>query len=127
MLLRWNEKMGDLSRYLEAEDGRVYTLAGATVLNESDGFFHLGIRITLSPPEMFPPHSVFFALCVADHEGKAQVKTGHEGKPRLIDLSNANECDEFYDDIVKGVKQCFGDPQKPGSKIIGFSVDSANS
>ncbi len=120
--LKWNEKTGEQRTYREAEEGQHYTLMGATVFDPEDGYWHLGVCITLTPPGTFPPQWVSFALCVTEHEGKPMVKVGVNGKPRQIDLNVQDQCKVFYDGIVENIKQSFGDSKKSDSKRIGFVV-----
>jgi hypothetical protein len=122
--LKWNEATGERRAYREAEDGMRYTLPGATVFDREDGYWHLGVCVTLSPPGTLPSQWVSFALCVTEHEGKPMVKIGIPGKPRQIDLNDPRQCNEFYESIVDNIKSSFSDSRKSDSKRIGFVVSS---
>jgi hypothetical protein len=122
--LRSNEASGELRAYREPEDGGRYTLLRAIVFDDEDGYYHLGLCVTLTPPNVFPPQWVSFALCVTEKDGKPTVKIGFVGEPRQIDLNDASQCGAFYEGIVESLKQCFRDPKKSNSKTIGFGVSS---
>ena len=121
--LKWNEDRGEeQGRYKQAEEGMNYTLLGATVFDSEDEYWHLGVCITLTPPNVLPPQWVSFALCVTERDGKPLVKIGVPGKPRQIDFADLEQCNAFYESIVENIKESFRDSKKSSSKKIGFVV-----
>jgi len=120
--LRWNEGAGDARAYVEAENGMRYTLPGATVFDKDDGYWHLGLCITLSRPGAIPPQWVYFVLCVTELDGKPMVKVGVVGKPRQIDFDSPEQLNALYEYIFESVMKCFHDSNKDASKPIGFVV-----
>jgi hypothetical protein len=121
--LRWNGATGNDRKYTEVEEGDKYTAMGATALDEADGYWHLGIRISLVHSAALLPRWVFFVLCAAEEDKKPMVKIGVDGKPIQIDLNDPTQCNAFYDTIVEGIKQCFSDPTDSNAeKTMGFVV-----
>src|ERR1700684_4410779 len=49
--LLWNEDRGT---YREADDGMMHGVPDAAFYNKSDGYWHLGVAITLSPKGSIP-------------------------------------------------------------------------
>lgn len=113
--LRWNGLTDEDSRYEPAEEGMLYALPGAVVRDE-EGFWHLGISLNLAAGV-----SVFFALCTSEQEGKPLVKIGRYGKTSQIDLESQEQCNDFYEEMVRRIKDSLEDPQK-AAKTFGFSV-----
>jgi hypothetical protein len=119
--LRWNEATGEERAYKAPEKGQ-YTLPGATEFDQEDGYWHLGVRIELSPPTLFPPEWVFFPLCVTEHEGKPLVKLGVAGEPRRVNPDDPADRNALYEVIFETIKQCYDSSKKSASKSIGFVV-----
>jgi len=103
----------------DPEEGVQYAFAGAVHYAE-DGYWHLGLVITLIP---FQP--LLIELCVNDRDGKVAVKAGRDGKPRTINLQNPTERAAFYDEIVEDVKRYFTEEpdfnDAPSMRKIGFN------
>jgi hypothetical protein len=114
-LLRWNGA-GVEPQYDEADPGMIYTISGAMQFNEEDQFWHFGLRLALTGMQW-----AIFGLGVADRDGKAMVRIG-PGNARQIDLSDQNQCNEFYDSIVESIKHCYRDDGNIVPKAIGFCV-----
>jgi hypothetical protein len=121
--LKWNEATGEDRAYLEPGEGKMYAPLGAIEFDIEDSYWHLGVSITLTRPDL-SPQRVFFPLCVTEREGKLMVKLGANGKERQIDQNDPAQLDAFYEHIVEIVKQCFRAPRKPTTKPIGFVVDA---
>jgi hypothetical protein len=121
--MRWNKCEGELSQYLEAEEGKKWALVSAVEFDNVGTWCHLGVCITLNPSNPKSSRWVSFALCMSEQEGKPTVKIGDFGKQYQVDLKDARQCDQFYEEIVKMVKQCF-DTHNRDSKAIGFNVGS---
>ena len=93
-----------------------------TCFGDEDGYWQLGVRIELMPPSHLQQHSVFAVFWVSKSEGKPMVKVSPAGKPRPLDLDDAKQCEDFYDGLVDGIKECFDG--KPSAATIGFVVSS---
>lgn len=122
--LRWNGITGDGRAYLDAETGSRYALPGATVFDDEDGYYHLGLRILLSPSNVLPPMWVSFILCVTEKDGKLVARIGLVGEGHQIDLNDLNRCEKFYESIVEKLKESFQDSKKKANSKIGFAVSS---
>jgi len=127
--LRWNGEAGDDRKYSEAVEDDPYTLLDAIALDEGDGYWHLGLRISLLHSGALLPRWVSFVLCAAEQDQKPMVKIGVEGKPIPIDPNDAAQCNAFYETIIEGIKQCFRPPADSSSqktstpqKTMGFEV-----
>jgi len=117
----WNERTDEERSYLPAEEGKKYTMFGATKFDRSDRCWHLAVCITLSEPGPFEEWAAFL-LCVTDAAGKAMARVGLQDKLRQIDLGDPSQCNQFYDDIVKALVEAFRGNQTPGPKTIGFTA-----
>jgi hypothetical protein len=53
--LKWNEATGEKRAYSRPEDGKSYTLLGATDFDAEDGYWHLGVCINLNSQAVFFP------------------------------------------------------------------------
>ena len=122
--LRWNGATADERKYSEAVEDDPYTLLDAIALDEADGYWHLGLRISLLHSGALLPRWVSFVLCAAEQDQKPMVKISVEGKPIQIDLNDAGQCNAFYETIVEGIKQCFRAAPADSSpqKTMGFEV-----
>ena len=90
-------------------------MAGATVL-DAEGFWRIGVHVDLGVG------TIFFPLWMAEQDGIAVTKVA--GKNLKIDVSNQQECNEFYDQLVSRIKEAFSDPKKSKSSGFGFIVGS---
>ncbi len=115
----------------EPKKNTQYNIVGATHFNDNDGYWHLGLCMTLTKnPNVFPKQRVLVAICITEHDGKVMVKRGPEDKPRQLDLDNQSQYSEFYESIVERVKEFFaGGPQEftdtsASLKRIGFRAES---
>lgn len=122
--LRWNGLQGDERRYLPLEEGNVYTLTGATVFDESDGYWHLGLLIYLNPRNHLPRLHIVFALCVTERNDAPLVKVGIDGKPRTVFLNNPAARNQFCEEIVQRAISTFekADYPKVSQQAIGFNL-----
>ena len=122
--LRWNGETGDDRKYSEAVEDDPYTLMDAIALDEADGYWHLGLRISLLHSGALLPRWVSFVLCAAEQDQKPMLKIGVDGKPIQIDLTDAAQCNAFYETIIEGIKQCFRPPaaDSTSEKTMGFVV-----
>jgi hypothetical protein len=125
LFMRWNKVEGEGRRYQPPDDGR-YNLVGATELDRADGYWHLGLLITVSEPGRFPEQWFGFVLCVSeDRDGTPLVKLGVAGKPRRLDLGDADQCEEFYRSVFDMAKQMLsGKGDQRIQKEWGFSVSA---
>lgn len=121
--LRSNNLSGGERRYRVPEEGGSYTLPGAATF-EDDGFWHLGIGVTLSPAGTFPERWIGAVVCVSDEGSQPKVKIGVNDKPRTVDLSDTRQCAAFCDELAVFLKEKFDNPQKitRQSEQIGFST-----
>jgi hypothetical protein len=118
--LKWNGQRDGTRRYLPAEPGITYTLPGAIDYDETDGFWHLGLRIVLGPDNVAPKPWVTFALCIKEQNQTPMVKVGIDGKPRTIFLDNENARNQYCEIITEEAVKAFSNPTEPGIKVIGF-------
>jgi hypothetical protein len=118
--LRSNDLPGEARRYSPPEDGGFYTLPGAATFEE-DGYWHLGISVTLSPKGTFPARWIGAIVCVTENGGQADVKIGANGKSRTVNFSDAKQCAIFCDELAVFLKERFDNPQKI-TRQIGFST-----
>jgi hypothetical protein len=119
--LRSNGLPGEERRYRPAEDEGLYSLPGAVTFDEQDEYWHLGVAITLSRPGVFPERWIGGVLCGTEDDGQAVVKIGANGKPRVIDFSDPNQCANICDEFSEFLKGSFDNPRKI-TKQIGFST-----
>ena len=113
-LLKWNGIMGEGSAFESAEPSS-FTMMGATVLGD-DGFWRLGLRISLGSG------AVQLAFAVAEQDGIPVIRGAD--KPRPIDFSDQQQCNDFYDEVVGKIKAAFIEPQKPKGTTFGFIVQT---
>jgi hypothetical protein len=117
--LKWNGEGEENRRYLPAEDGQLYSMQAATQFDDSDKYWHLGVRIRLSQLQF-----VTFALCVGDEDGTLKVKAGDRGKPQNLALDSDTEIKVLCDSIAEAVIQVYSDPKNSAMKDVGFSPNS---
>ena len=98
-----------------ADPGRRYSLSGATVFDDSDGYWNLGIRISLTQLQF-----ITFVLCVTEEGGIVKVKTGRNAKPRVLNLDSEGDINAFCDSIADGVVAVFAEPRSSNSRTLGF-------
>jgi hypothetical protein len=123
-LLRWNGLTGDERAYSASGDGK-YVIPQAAEFDEEDGYWHLGVRVTLSDPGNFPVNWFAFTLCVTEEQCKPVVKLGFMGKPQSLDFEQPTQCAPFYEGIVTTVMQRIKAPiKKDSQKTIGFTFAS---
>jgi hypothetical protein len=122
--LRWNGLKGEERDYARADGGGSFTLPGAAEFDEDDGFWHLGVHITLRPPGHFPPTAVSFVLCVKVQKGQSILKIGIDGKECQVDPSEPAQAQAFYDRVLEDVKRSFLEPNSSKHKSIGFTMGS---
>lgn len=120
--LRWHRAEGETPVYKEAQDNMEYSLPAAVVFDEEDGYWHLGMRVRLTPPGVFPTDWFFFAFCVTEEEGGPMVKVA-SFKPTRVDFSDANWRSVLYDPLVEDVKRGPSDTKKGGLEGIGFTAN----
>jgi|SRR5947209_3228308 len=106
-------------------EGRQYSLPGAIDFDD-DGFWSLGLRITLfEKPNVFPHRMILVPLFLKDEGHKVLVRIGRDGDPTEIDIGNESERNRLYDRIVDTVKRYFSNGlqraiEKPGALKVGF-------
>jgi hypothetical protein len=122
--LKWNGKEGTERWYSPAENGRVYSLPGAVAFDESDGFWHLGLSIGLTPENELPKQRVAFVICVAEQGETVQVKMGIDAKPKTVFIHNEQARNLFCEGIAQGAITAFNEAKKkPKSDTIRFRVN----
>jgi hypothetical protein len=124
MYLRWNRLTGEDREYQEPRDGGRWALPGAVEFDEEDGYWHLGLCVTLTKPGTFPPMWFAFTLCISEQQGKLMVKTGLIEQPRTLDPLDTFDCAQLYEDIVDVVMARMKEPERrlEQRKKIGFDV-----
>jgi hypothetical protein len=121
--LRWNGLTGDDRSFTEPHDGGKWSLPGAITFEEEDEYWHLGVCVTLTNPGTFPENWFSFELCVSERQGQLMVKIGVVGTPRVLDLSDAAQCADFYDEIVNDALERISEPRsKSRAKKMGFEI-----
>ena len=119
VFLKWNGKKGEGRGYLAREDQTTpfYTLPGAAGYDESDGYWHLGICISLA--ESFLGH-VSFLLCTNEQNGEPMLRMGLQERPEPVSIDDTAAQKLCCDKLMKRLTKLYSDPTKPGSKAIGF-------
>lgn len=125
--LKWNGHQEEARQYLAAEEGMKYALPGAIDYDEINGFWNLGILITVTPDNVFPKQWVTFALCIKEQNQTPLVKIGLDGKAQLVQLENLGARNQYCEMIAEQVIKAFSDPTEPGSKVIGFALGTGPS
>ena len=103
--LRWNGA---------TDERRTYTLQGAMVFDESNGYWHLGISLDLTSMRF-----VMFLLCVTEENTKPVFRFG--GKSRSLDFNDPSQTYPMYEEIVETIKRSFCERRSSESRRIGFS------
>jgi|SRR5580698_7484809 hypothetical protein len=85
----------------DAEEKDGYTLPGA-MHYANDGFWHLGLCLKLQAMK-----AVLIEICLTRAKEKVLVKTGANGRTQELDLTNATECEAFYERMVNDVKSFY--------------------
>jgi hypothetical protein len=88
------------AQYLPAEEGKHYTLPGAIQFCEEDGYWHLGLAITLSAPDVFPSVWYGFVIMLKEDGKDVLVKTGLEKKEWRIPSDQIGSCVEVFESIA---------------------------
>ncbi len=114
MYLAWNPAT---RVYAEAEDGKHHSAISAMEF-DGDGYCHLGFSINLARSGGSSANWASFGLVVSETDGKVSAKLSEMGKPYSINFDSAATCNEFYDLIVKEIKQAFANPHTHSP--IGF-------
>ena len=113
--LKWNGGLDEQRHYYPADAGQRYSLQGAAVFDDSDGYWHLGIRISLTQLQF-----VSFALCVTQQDGTIKVKTGVDAKPQTLNIDNEAELRAYCESIADKVIQVYAEPKSSESRTFGF-------
>jgi hypothetical protein len=108
----------------EIDEKMNYFIPGAAHETE-DGFWHVGLWITISETPMRWA-TLVIDLSVAEVDGKVVVKIAEKDSPRPIDLGDTHQCNEFYERLVKMISNVLvGRPRsgKPSdANPIGFRI-----
>lgn len=116
---------GPERRHTEPEDGGKWTFPGAIEFDEDDGYWSVGICVTLTSPGAFPSNWFSFALYVSEDKGQTLAKVGSVGKPRIVDTKDSAQCALLYDEIVNDVMAFIEEPRRRlSAKKIGFETPS---
>jgi hypothetical protein len=114
----------------DAKKDTFYAIPGAAHFDPNDGFWHVGLVITLAErPNTFPRLRALTKVSVRERDGKVVVKRGGDDRPRELNLGDQQQCNEFYDDIVEHVKEALGKrlqdvAVKPSdAQTLGFKVE----
>ncbi|WP_420240068.1 hypothetical protein ACOBR2_21365 (plasmid) [Telmatobacter bradus] len=98
--IKWLKKVDNEVRYLPAEEGADYTEMGAIQFCEEDGYWHLGLAITLSKPGVFPSLWYGFAIMLKEDEKDVLLKTGFENKEWRIPSNQIGSYNEAFERIA---------------------------
>jgi hypothetical protein len=126
-LLKWNGAHGEESKYnREPEEGGIWSLMGATVFDEANELWVLGVVLTLTPNGTFPENWVSFAVCTTEIDGNTQMKIGFPGPvfPWNQDESSRHK---FYDYINVELLKNLPKPRLgagAATKSLGFQFGS---
>lgn len=111
-----------------AEPGRQYSPLEA-IQFDSDGYWHVGWRITLcEAPNIFPHQSVHVTFAFRESgSSTVAIKRGWEQQTQELDLNDEAQRLVFFDGIVQRIKDYFGrNPQGIDTDAradrIGFQV-----
>lgn len=108
------------ARYSPAEGGGHYTLPGAIQFCEEDGYWHLGLAITLSGPGVFPPLWYGFVVMLKEDGKDVLIKTGLEKKEWRIPPDRIGNCDEVFESVATISLERLIQGSASQSKGIGF-------
>ena len=122
--LRWNRLTDDARQYLDIPDGSPNVLPAAVEFDKTDGFWHVGIVINLSPPNrVFPELWASAVICASEQQGKPVLKIGWREKPQNFNPADSAECQLLYKSVFNKVVGLFSaDHSRVDSKAIGFVV-----
>jgi hypothetical protein len=109
---------------LPPEDGGTYVFPGAIEYDETDGFWNLGVLITLTPDNTFPKQWVTFVLHIKEQNQAPLVKIGLDGKTQVVLLENGNARNHYCELLAEQVVKAFSNPTQP-SKVIGFVIGTS--
>ena len=116
-LFKCNEKTDEERQNVPVDEEILPTLQRVLERPESDGYWHLGIQITLSQM-----HFVSLVLCFSEDGGSPIVRIGQEGKGEAIDLDDQQALASFCESIGDIVVAAYGDTRASTSRSIGFGA-----
>jgi hypothetical protein len=122
--LRWNGLKGQAGQYEQPDKGGAYNVPAATVFDEEEGFWHLGVLIALTPPRNTPPLAVTFVICIKDEAGKQMIRIGLDEKAHQLDPRDPTQANAFYNRIFKDAMRSCREPYKRKSTTKGFITDT---
>lgn len=96
----WLKKAEEEVKYSPPENGNKYTLPGAVQFCEEDGYWHLGLAITLSSPGVFPAQWYGFVIMLKEDGKDIVVKTGLEKKEWRIPPDRIASCNEVFESVA---------------------------
>ncbi|MDR3764444.1 MAG: hypothetical protein P4M01_10145 [Acidobacteriota bacterium] len=114
-LLKWNGSTSDERDYCPAEPGKMFTLPGATIFDDSDGYWHLGLCIGLTQLQF-----VSFVLCITEQDGAAKVKTGVSGKAQTLNFEDESSVRAYCESICEQAVRVYSEPTSSASRTFGF-------
>jgi hypothetical protein len=103
-----------------------YTLVAATHFDFDDHYWHVGLLLILrESPNEITPDAILLEFAIRENGGKMLVKRGKEDTPREINLSDQEDCENFYASVAEGIKAFYGNPDGPSPddrtpRRIGF-------
>jgi hypothetical protein len=115
-ILKWNEIEGDVRGYEPAENGKRYNIPAACLFDESDKFWHVGIRLNLSQGQFAQ-----FVLCTSESDEDFSVRLGRTGAFRKLNINSADEVNAFCDSVCSRVVELYSEPKASASRSIGFN------
>lgn len=99
----------------EIEPGAIYGVAGAAHFDTSEGYWCLGLIVTLrESATTWPQSRILLEIDLREQAGKFLVRRGKGDNPREIDISDQKQREEFYDSIATRVKQFY----TPGPDVL---------
>jgi len=118
--IEWLKKAEEEVRYSPAEGGSRYTLPGAIQFCEEDGYWHLGLAITLSESGVFPQLWYGFVIMLKEDGKEVLIKTGLEKKEWRILPDRIGNCDEVFERIATVSLERLTQGNLSQSQGIGF-------
>lgn len=103
-------------RYYPAEEGRTYTIPGATTFDGSDRSWYLGMRVDLTGLQF-----IQFAISITEQDGVIKTK-GADGKLQTLNPDDAASLRAFCESICEGIVQVYAEPKPSGSSTFGFGA-----
>ena len=115
--LKWNGEYGEIRSFEPPEPGMIYTLPGATVHDELDDFWYLGLQLWVSGLEW-----VTFFIGVSERDGKTFFKLG-SSKAEVVDLSDEKQRKAVFESIADDVISVYRDGRRSETeKKFGFQT-----